>query len=188
MTYIIYMEGGSPPAHSTHSKKPLMSIAIAQLTDAQLTEIGWTKGQIKEVRKYHKVPGFQRNAHQRALCRLYSDAQRQVFAVTPDPKFTDAKKAKKAKGERGTRVTWTYEMNRLVCDLYFKWVTPHNGNENRADIVADFQALFPGVPSSNIAHAIRRIKVYDPAHPCKGEGQPSAEVRQILAEMDTRFA
>jgi hypothetical protein len=54
--------------------------------------------------------------------------------------------------------------------------------------VADFQALFPGVPSSNIAHAIRRIKVYDPAHPCKGTGRPSAEVRQILAELDTRFA
>jgi hypothetical protein len=163
-----------------------MTTALKQLTDAQLTDLGWTAGQIKEVRKYHKINKAVRNAHQRALCRRYSDAQREVFAVKPDARFT-APKAKRQRGEK-TSVTWTTEMNRLVCELYFKWVTPHNGNENRADIVADFQALFPGVPSSNIAHAIRRIKVYDPAHPCKGTGRPSAEVRQILAEMDTRFA
>lgn len=165
-----------------------MTIALPQLTDTQLTEVGFTTGQIKEVRKYQKIAGNLRNAHQRRLCRRYSDAQRQFFAVTPEPRFPNDKKVKKTKGERGAKVTWTYEMNRLVCDLYFKWVTPHNGNENRADIVADFQDLFPGVPTSNIAHAIRRIKVYDPAHPCKGVGRPSAEVRQILAEMDTRFA
>jgi hypothetical protein len=92
MTYIVYIEGGSPPSPSTHSKKPLMTIALPQLTDAQLTEVGFTTGQIKEVRKYLKTPGFQRNAHQRALCRRYSDAQRQVLTVKPDARFTGGKK------------------------------------------------------------------------------------------------
>jgi hypothetical protein len=81
-----------------------MTIALAQLTDAQLTEIGWTNGQIKEVRKYHKVPGFQRNAHQRALCRRYSDAQRQVLDVTPEPRFSGAKKEAAARKPRVKRV------------------------------------------------------------------------------------
>ncbi len=165
--------------------KPAAGVALAQLTDAQLTEIGWTNGQIKEVRKYNKIPGALRNAHQRALCRRYSDAQRQVFAVKPDARFTNGKKAK---GEIGAKDNFTYDENKLICILYFLWVTPHNGNENRTNIVEDFQAAYPNRSRSSISHAIRRIKVYDPAHPCNGVGQPSSEVRAILADMDARFA
>ena len=167
-----------------------MTTALPQVTDAQLTELGWTPGQVKEVRKYLKTPGFQRNAHQRTLCRRYSDAQRTVTQVTPDARFTGGKvaKVKKTRDERGPNDNFTYDENKLTCDLYFKWVTPHNGNENRINIVEDFQAVFANRSRSSIAHAIRRIKVYDPAHPCKGVGQPSAEVRAILADMDPRFA
>lgn len=168
----------------------LTQIALPQATDAQLSGLGWTAGQIKEVRKYLKIAGYQRNAHQRALCRRYSDAQRLLAPVAVKPRFTGGKavKAKKAKAERGSNDNFSYDENKLICDLYFKWVTPHNGNENRANIVEDFQAVYANRSSSSISHAIRRIKVYDPAHPCKGIGQPSAEVRAILAEMDARFA
>lgn len=167
-----------------------MTIALLQATDAQLTDLGWTAGQIKEVRKYLKTPGHQRNAHQRGLCRRYSDAQRLLTPVAAKPRFTNGKatKAKKARADRGSNVNFTYDENKLTCELYFKWVTPHNGNENRVNIVEDFQAVFSQRSGSSIAHAIRRIKVYDPAHPCKGVGQPSAEVRAILADMSARFA
>lgn len=81
-----------------------MSIALPQITDAQLTELGWTAGQIKEVRKYLKLAGHNRNAHQRGLCRRYSEAQRLVAAPAVEPRFSSGKKEKNSRKPRVTRV------------------------------------------------------------------------------------
>ena len=77
--------------------------ALPQLTDAQLTELGFTGGQIKEVRKYLKLAGFERNAHQRALCRRYSDAQRQLVAG-PKPRVSGGKKESTTRQPKVKRV------------------------------------------------------------------------------------
>jgi hypothetical protein len=179
MTYNTYIQGGSTPSPLTHSKKPLMTIALAQLTDAQLTEIGWTNGQIKEVRKYHKIPGFQRNAHQRALCRRYSDAQRQVYTVT----------VKAAPAPRNRGEEWTAEENQLLVDLYLRYVRPTQGVRNRIRIREEFSAVYPDRTSINIR--LSTIAGLDKTNPAKGHGLEagSAALRDALRKADpSRFA
>ena len=164
-----------------------MSIAIAQLTDAQLTEVGFTAGQIKEVRKYLKVDGFKRNAHQRALCRRYSDAQRQVFAVKPDARFT-TKKAKARLTSDAPAQGWTADQFKLMIQLYIQHVDPVNQEDNRERITEEFMAQFPERNPSGIKMVIMQIKGHDSLYDAVGL-QSSPLLREILSELDaTRFS
>lgn len=92
------------------------TVALPQLTDAQLGAAGWTPGQVKEVRKYHKVAGRARNAHQRALCRRYSDAQRQVYMLAKITKITKADHVSD-KSILGLLLN-VYESGAVVCGAY----------------------------------------------------------------------
>jgi hypothetical protein len=156
-----------------------MTTALKQLTDAQLTDLGWTAGQIKEVRKYHKVSTALRNAHQRALCRRYSDAQRQVFAVT----------AKATPVARNRGEEWTPEENQLLVDLYLRYVRPTQGTRNRIRIREEFAAVYPDRTSINIR--LSTIAGLDKLNPAKGHGPEagSAALRDTLRKADAvRFA
>jgi hypothetical protein len=166
-----------------------MTIAIKQLTDTQLTEAGWTTGQIKEVRKYLKVPGDLRNAHQRGLCRRYSDIQRQVFAIKPDARFISPNT--KANGTRrsSTKVRWAAEEFDLLISLYLKYVDGTNGVENRDLIVENFQRVYPDRSASAVALGVCQIKGLDAYHPANGMKDTSALLISKLVAVDpNRFA
>jgi hypothetical protein len=158
-----------------------MTIALAQLTDAQLTEIGWTNGQIKEVRKYHKIPGFRRNAHQRALCRRYSDAQRQVFTVTLDTRFT-AVKAKKASKKAGRGVNWSLAEDTYAVVVYMAYFGRGSAHNN-VKAVGEFQERFPQRDYGSVNMKFAQIRRHDSWDPCDGLGA-SRQVREILAQLD----
>ena len=153
-----------------------METAIAQLTDAQLTEVGWTNDQIKEVRKYHKVPGFQRNAHQRALCRRYSEAQRQVFAVKLEARFTNDKKAKAPRRDR-TVTRWTRPEADLLVNLYLQHVDEANNRYDRTVIKAEFNAVFN---RTGLGHNIAKLAGWDARYNVEGYG--TANKKGVLYE------
>jgi hypothetical protein len=166
------------------------TVALPQLTDAQLEAAGWTLGQVKEVRKYHKIAGHARNAHQRALCRRYSDAQVTAYPVDKAPVFT-AKKTPKIKGVRrsSTKIRWSAEEFDLLIDLYLKNVDGLNGVENRDQVVSDFQTVFPDRSGSAVALGVCQIKGLDTYHPAKGMKDTSAMLISKLQEVDpNRFA
>jgi hypothetical protein len=168
-----------------------MSNAIAQLTDAQLVTAGWTNGQVTEVRKYLKTPGYQRNAHQRALCRRYSEAQRQIFAVKPDARFTNGKKAK-ATRERNKPQRWVAEKIDFVIDQYDHLVDTTQGVENRALYVANVLEAYPDTNPRSIPMMVGQIKKFDQAGHQEGLNG-SALLRERLAAYNervgyTRFA
>jgi hypothetical protein len=166
-----------------------MTIALPQLTDAQLTEVGFTFGQIKEVRKYLKTPGFQRNAHQRALCRRYSDAQRQVFTVKPDTRFATTKTKVKGTRRAATKTRWSGEEFDLLISLYLKYVDGTNGVENRDRIVDDFQSVYPDRSASAVALGVCQIKGLDAYHPANGMKDTSALLISKLVAVDpNRFS
>jgi hypothetical protein len=166
-----------------------MTIALPQLTDTQLTEVGFTAGQIKEVRKYLKIAGFQRNAHQRALCRRYSDAQRQVFTVKPDARFTTTKTKVKGTRRATTKTRWSGEEFDLLISLYLKYVDGVNGVENGESIVSDFQAIYPDRTSAAVRLGVAQIKGLDAYHPANGMKDTSALLISKLVAIDpNRFA
>jgi hypothetical protein len=167
-----------------------MSNALAQLTDAQLVTAGWTNGQVTEVRKYLKIAGFQRNAHQRALCRRYSEAQRVAYPVDKAPAFT-TKKASKVKGVRrsSTKTRWSGEEFDLIISLYLKYVDGVNGVENAYAVREAFWALFPDRSSSAISLCLAQVKGQDSYHPAKGMKDTSALLISKLVAIDpVRFA
>ena len=163
-----------------------MSIALPQLTDTQLTEVGFTTGQIKEVRKYLKIAGFERNAHQRGLCRRYSDAQRKVFAVTPEPRFSADKKAKKVR-VKGYRIAWSLEEDTFAIETYLGYFDK-GGALNNVDAVAEFQVRFPQRDYGSVNMKFAQIRRHDSWDRCDGLGA-SRQVREILAQIDAdRFS
>jgi hypothetical protein len=161
-----------------------MSNALPQLSDAQLIEVGFTAGQIKEVRKYQKMAGHLRNAHQRGLCRRYSDAQRQLFAVA-------APKAKKAKARRTSQAPaqdWTADQLKLMIQLYIKYVDAANQEDNREVITEEFLAQYPERNASGIKMVIMQIKRHDSQYDAVGL-QSSQLIRELLTEVDAiRFS
>ncbi len=163
-----------------------MTTAIKQLTDAQLTEAGWTTGQIKEVRKYLKVSGALRNAHQRGLCRRYSDAQRQVFTVKPDARFINQKVKESAKRvKRGSN--WTLAEDTYAVAVYMAYFDK-GGALNNVEAVEEFQDRFPQRDYGSVNMKFAQIRRHDSWDRCDGLGA-SRQVREILAQLDsTRFA
>ena len=153
-----------------------MTIALPQLTDAQLTEVGFTTGQIKEVRKYLKIAGFERNAHQRGLCRRYSDAQRQLSAVTPEPRFSNDKKAKATRRD-GSRTRWTRPEADLLVTLYLQHVDEANNRYDRTVIKAEFNAVFN---RTGLGHNIAKLAGWDARYNVEGYG--TANKKGILYE------
>jgi len=172
--------------------KTAARVALPQLTDAQLTELGWTAGQIKEVRKYLKTPGFQRNAHQRGLCRRYSDAQRVVTPVTADARFTGGKvaKAKKVKAERrtGVKTRWSTEENKLAIEIYLAYFGPETGALNNEEAVALFQETFPARTYASVNMKFAQIRGLDGWDPCDGLSA-SDDTLDLLQSIDAvRFS
>jgi hypothetical protein len=163
-----------------------MTIALPQLTDDQLTEVGFTTGQIKEVRKYLKKPGCQRNAHQRALCRRYSDTQRQVFAVKPDARFT-VQKTKKNSERAGRGANWSLAEDTYAVSVYMAYFGK-GGALNNVKAVEEFQERFPQRDYGSVNMKFAQIRRHDNLDPCDGLGA-SRQVREILAQLDSaRFA
>ena len=150
---------------------------LATLTDEQLAAAGWTNGQIREIRKYVKIPTERRNAHQRNICRKYSDLKRKIAGETE-------KKQTPRVNHTNTNARWTPEMCDLLVELYVKY-NGGEGAENAGPIIDELTDAYPEAKSATICMSIAAIKRLDYANACHGLNG-SAMLRDSLAAWNER--
>jgi hypothetical protein len=80
-------------------------------------------------------------------------------------RVTEPKKIKKTSSKK---VRWTSKEFDLIIDLYLKYVDGVNGIENRAQIEAEFGAVYPNRTGSAVALCVCQIKGLDAYHPAEG--------------------